>query len=71
VEFYWIWLSERADQWPLIRDLQRSLADGTFCLGNEDSEGVDIRARVKYDLTNDDEEDVPLWQRWFCLEAEF
>jgi hypothetical protein len=73
-EFYWIWLSERTDQWPLIQDLKRSLADGTFRLGNEDSEDVDIRARVKYDLTdltNYVGEDVPLWKQWFCLEAEF
>ena len=71
VEFYWIWLSERVDQWPVIQDLKRSLADRTFWPWNEDSENVDIRARVKYDLTNYEEEDVPLWQRWFRLEAEF
>jgi hypothetical protein len=71
VEFYWIWLSERIDQWPVIQDLKRSLADRTFWPGTEDSENLDIRARVKYDLTNYEEEDVPLWQRWFRLEAEF
>jgi hypothetical protein len=71
VEFYWIWLSERVNRWPVIQDLKQILAEGTFWQGNGDSEHLDIRVRVKYDLTDYQEEDVPFWQRWFRLAAEF
>lgn len=71
VEFYWIWLSERVIRWPVIQDLKQVLAEGSFWQGDGDSENMDIRVRVKYDLTNYQEEDVPFWQRWFRLAAEF
>ncbi|KIM35943.1 hypothetical protein M413DRAFT_428143 [Hebeloma cylindrosporum] len=71
VEFYWIWLPDRLDRWPVIQDLKRCLADGVVGIGDKNAESMDIRARVKYDLTNYDEEEAPLWKRWFRLEAEF
>ena len=71
VEFYWIWLSERVGRWPVIQDLKQHLAEGTFRQGDGDCDNVDICVRVKYDLTNYQEEDVPFWQRWFRLAAEF
>ena len=73
VEFYWIWLSERVHRWPVIQDLKRYLAEGTLRWNEDENvQDMDIRVRVKYDQTNyEEDEDVPLWQRWFRLEGDF
>ncbi|KIM38413.1 hypothetical protein M413DRAFT_30237 [Hebeloma cylindrosporum] len=71
VEFYWIWLPERVNRWRAIQDLKKYLAEGAFWQGNGDSENMDISVRVKYDLTNYQDEDTPFWQRWIRLTAEF
>jgi len=65
--FMWSFIGSGCPRgWIGGQRFKQYLVEGTFWHGDGDRENVVIRARVKYDPSNY-QDDVPFWQRWFRL----